>query len=328
MKKVLMAKGAKTVVNTCVGVKPGEKVVIITEASKMSIAETIAAATVAAGAEPIITVMVPRDGDGLEPPKPIAEAMFHSDAFICVVGKSITHTHAVKNAKENKSRGVVLTQFSEDMMIHGGLECDFRAIAPECIEFSRVLANAKHVHLTTPFGTDLTFSATGRRGNALYGVVEPGQFSTVPTIEANVSPCEGTANGIIVADASVPYIGIGLLEEPIVCEVKDGFITNITGGKQAKMLYEDLKAKGDPNCFNVAEMGIGLNPKCHFCGFMLEDEGVRGSVHIGIGTSITLGGTVKAKSHYDLIMTKGTIEVDGRIILKDGVPCVFEEKQG
>ena len=53
-------------------------------------------------------------------------------------------------------------------------------------------------------------------------MVEPGEFSTIPTIEANVSPLEGTANGVIVADASIPYIGIGVLEEPVVCHVKDG----------------------------------------------------------------------------------------------------------
>lgn len=325
MKKVLMAKGAHTVVNICIQAQPEEKILIITEASKMCIAESIAAAVVAARAEPVIAVIVPRENDGQEPPQNIAAAMKESDAFICVVGKSITHTHAVKNAKEAGSRGVVLTQFSEDMMIHGGLECDFRQIAPECQEFAKVLAGAKQIHLTTPQGTDLTFTAEGRRGNALYCMVEPGQFSTVPTIEANVSPCENSAQGKIVADASVPYIGIGVLEEPIYCDVKDGFITAIKGGRQAKMLLQDLNSKEDPNCFNVAEMGIGLNPHCHFCGFMLEDEGVRGAVHIGIGTSITLGGTVKAKTHYDLIMTGATIEVDGRVILKNGVPCIFNQ---
>ncbi len=324
MKKVLMAKGAHKVINVSIGAKPGERILIITEASKMSIAESLAAAAFAAGSEPVITVMIPREVDGAEPPEPIAAAMLASDAFICVVGKSITHTNAVKKAKEGGSRGVVLTQFSEDMMIHGGIECDFAAIAPECIEFAKVMAGAKKIHLTSPFGTDLTFSAEGRRGNALYCMVKPGQFSTIPTIEANVSPLEGTPNGRIVADASVPYIGIGVLDEPVVCEVKDGFITSMTGGSQAKRLYEDLLAKGDPNCFNVAELGIGLNPNCYFCGFMLEDEGVRGSCHIGIGTSITLGGTVKAKSHYDLIMTKATVDVDGRIIMKDGVPCIFD----
>ena len=82
------------------------------------------------------------------------------------------------------------------------------------------------------------------------------------------------------------------------------------------MLADDLKAKNDPNVYNVAEHGVGLNPNCHFCGFMLEDEGVFGSCHIGIGTSITLGGTVKASCHYDVIMKNGTIVADGKTLME------------
>ena len=172
--------------------------------------------------------------------------------------------------------------------------------------------------MTTPFGTDLKFCAENRRGNALYCLVEKGKFSTAPTVEANVSPIEGTSEGIIVADASVPYIGIGLLKEPIVCKVEKGFITSIEGGKQAKLLSEDLANKKDPNVYNIAELGIGLNPNCRFIGLMLEDEGVYGSCHIGIGTSVNLGGVLKAACHYDLIMTKPTIIADGITIMKDG----------
>lgn len=149
-------------------------------------------------------------------------------------------------------------------------------------------------------------------------MVEKGEFSPVPTVEANVSPLEGTANGVIVANASIPYVGIGLLEEPVVCHVKDGFITSIQGGRQAQMLRDDLEAKEDPGVYNIAELGVGLNPACRFCGFMLEDEGVHGSVHIGIGTNITLGGTLKAACHYDLIMTRPTVTADKITVLKDG----------
>lgn len=323
MKKILMARGAKKVVSTCVKVQPGEEVLLITEEAKIRIAESIAAAVYEVGAEPIIVVMNPRTQDSEEPPKAIAAAMKASDAFISVVGKSITHTHAVKDAIANGSRGVVLTQFQEDMMIHGGIECDFEKAKIECKAMAQALAGSNEIILTTKGGTNLKYSAKGRRGNNLYCMVEKGEFSTVPTVEANVSPVENTANGIIVADGSIPYIGIGVLEQPVKVEVKDGFIVSIEGGRQAEMLKQDLAAKNDPNVYNIAEMGVGLNPNCHFMGFMLEDEGVYGSAHIGIGTSITLGGIVKAACHYDLIMKDATIVADGKTLMKDGKPQVI-----
>ena len=84
------------------------------------------------------------------------------------------------------------------------------------------------------------------------------------------------------------------------------------------MLEKDLASKEDPNVYNIAELGVGLNPQCRFIGFMLEDEGVRGSVHIGIGTNITLGGNLKAACHYDLIMTEPTLLADGEMLLHNG----------
>lgn len=322
MEQILMARGAATVANVCVGVKEGEKVVIVTEAAKLSIAKSVAAAVNAAKATPLLMIMPARERDGQEPPAPVAAAMKASDAFVCVVGKSITHTHAVKEACAAGSRGIMLTQFTEEMMVHGGLTADFPAAARDCKAIAQKIGGAEKIHLTTRAGTDLTFSARGRRYNAMYCMVQPGEFAPVPTVEANTTPVEGTANGTIVADASIPYIGIGLLKTPVICKVENGLIVSIEGGEQADMLISDLKAKNDPNVYNVAELGVGLNPNCSFVGFMLEDEGVYGSAHIGIGTSITLGGNVKAACHYDLIMHKATIEADGEVILKDGVVLV------
>lgn len=313
-----MARGARTIVEVCAGTKAGEKAVIVTEPCMMAMAEAIAAAVAAVGAEPVIAVMSPRASDGQEPPAPVAAAMKASDVFFNVVNKSITHTRATREAAAGGSRGMMMTQFSEAMLMGGGINADFKAIAPECEAVAKALEGAELIHLTTPHGTDLRFSAKGRRGNALTCLIGPGQFTTVPTVEANVSPLEGTAEGVIVADASLPYIGIGLLQEPIVAKVEKGMIVSIGGGRQADMLRANWESKNDPLVYNVAEMGVGLNPRCSFIGCMLEDEGVYGSVHIGTGTNITLGGNTKAACHYDLIMTGATIVADGRVVLKDG----------
>lgn len=311
MNELMMQKGAKTLVDVCTKVQPGENVLIVTDFTKQTIAQAIAAVALDRGAQPLVMIMKPRERAGQEPPSPVAEAMKAADVVLIPVSYSITHTHAVKNAVAHGTRIIVMTDFNEEMMIHGGLEADFEAIKPTCLGVAERFRQGKRVHLTSAGGTDLTMDITGRRGNALYCIVEPGEFSTVPTVEANVSPVEGSANGRIVADASIPYLGIGVLTEPVIVDVKDGFITKIEGGRQAAILRDNLASHNDPNVYNIAELGTGLNPHCRMCGLMLEDEGVISTCHIGIGTSITLGGTVKAAVHYDLLMWEPKIEVDG-----------------
>lgn len=322
MKDLMMLKGAKTLVDKCTMVKPGENVLIVTDMTKINIAKAIAAVAMDRNAETMVMVMKPRDRAGQEPPEPVAEAMKAADVVFVPVSYSITHTHAVINAAAAGTRLVVMTDFTEGMMSRGGLEADFHELKPVCLGVAQKFNDGKHIHLTSPGGTDLIMDITGRRGNALYCIVEPGQFSTVPTVEANVSPIEGTANGRIVVDASIPYLEIGVIEDPITVTVKDGFITHIEGGRQAEILKKDLAGQGDHNVYNIAEIGVGLNPRCRMCGIMLEDEGVISTCHIGIGTSISLGGTVKAPVHYDLLMWAPSVKVDEKIIINAEEVCL------
>ena len=59
------------------------------------------------------------------------------------------------------------------------------------------------------------------------------------------------------------------------------------------------------------------DPNARLTGEMLEDEGVMDTIHIGIGTSHTLGGKIVAPTHYDLLMWEPTISVDGRVVQRD-----------
>jgi leucyl aminopeptidase (aminopeptidase T) len=318
MKNILMGKGSKTLVDVCAAVKPRENVLIVTDYLMTSIAESVAAAAYQAGAEVVISTILPRSGHGQEPPPPVAEAMKKADVIFTPVTYSITHTRAVKEACEAGSRIIALTDYREHMLIKGGLDADFYETREMCLKFGRAFEESSTAVLTSTGGTRLTMHKEGRPGNALYCIVEPGQMSPSPNVEANFSPIEGSAEGIIVADASIPYLDIGVLTEPVIATVEKGMITDIKGGHQAKILADDLKSRNDPQVYNVAELGVGLNPECIMQGIMLEDEGVYGSVHIGIGTNITLGGHVKAAIHYDLLMYGATIELDGNVVLEKG----------
>lgn len=310
--------GARKLLTICTQTQPNEAVVIVTDPDLARLAEPLALAAIEVGAEPTICIMPTRSAHGQEPPRPVAAALAQADVFFVPVKISITHTRALQDAVQAGARGLVMTDFRPWMLVRGGIEADFAAQALVCRRMAAIFKAGERVHLTTPAGTDLHLSAAGRRGNALTGIVAPGQFSTVPTIEANFSPVEGSAEGVIVADASIPYLGIGVLKEPVRAEVTAGFIRHISGGAQAKVLKQSLEAQGDPLVYNIAELGVGLNPRARLCGLMLEDEGVLGVVHIGIGTNLTLGGNVKARVHYDLLMQAATLKVDGKVVLRAG----------
>ncbi len=79
-----------------------------------------------------------------------------------------------------------------------------------------------------------------------------------------------------------------------------------------------MAAQNHPLVYNIAQLAFGLNPKCALSGLTLDDEGVYGTAHIGIGTSIVLSGEATASMHFDAVMLKPTLEADGKVVLKDG----------
>lgn len=324
MREILMMKGARKLVNVCAKVRPGENVLVVTDYLTQSVAKSVAMAAYEVTPNVNIITMLPRQIDGQEPPECVAAAMGKADVIFTPVRKSITHTNAVKSAIQHGARGIMLTAYVEDMLISGGIEADFEGLKARTKKMAEIWTQGKKVRITTPGGTDIVASIEGRPGNAHPGLAhEPGQMTTVPNIEASVSPVEGTTEGVIVADASIPYFDIGVLTEPVVYTVEKGRVVKIEGGVQAQKVAKMMADQKDENVYNIAQLSVGLNPHCRLCGLMLEDEGVYGTAHVGIGTSTVLGGKVKTSMHYDVLMWRPTIVIDSEVVIKEG-QVVFE----
>ena len=313
-----LTRGARQLVEINGRVTEGEPVVIVTDPEMEKYATLVAEAARARGAV-VTTCLIPvRSQDGQEPPEPVARAMAEASVIFSPVSISITHTRAMRSALEAGARAILMTAYTDEILTSPALlETDFQAQAAICHKIGDAFSRGSQLRLTSPKGTDLTFSMEGRTANVLTNLPDPGQLAPVPDIEVNVVPVTGSANGRLIADASIPYLGIGILKEAVVCTMEDGYITKMEGGPEADRLRVYLSSFGDRNCFNVAELGVGLNPNARLTGEMLEDEGVLGTIHIGIGTSHTLGGEIVAPTHYDLLMWEPTIEVDGRVIQRN-----------
>jgi leucyl aminopeptidase (aminopeptidase T) len=228
----------------------------------------------------------------------------------------MSHTKARFEAQAAGCRFCLMSDYTVDMLISGGLNADLTAVKTNVERMAEIFGQSKVIRITAPGGTELTARVEGRRANAYHGFAHrPGTYSLCQCQEANISPIEGETEGMIVIDAAVA--GWLLIEnQPITIHVKAGRVVSIEGGKEAEILRKHLAAMNDENVYNIAEIGVGLNPECRLIGSVLEDEGVLGTAHIGIGSNITLGGRVSAKAHEDLMIWNPCLEADGRVIQK------------
>lgn len=314
-----MEKGAKILVSTCAGVQRNENVVIVTDNQLLSIAQAVQNESANTSAVTSIIISPARTIDNQEPVQPIAAAMKEADVIFLVVDKALAHTKAVREAISVGARVISMTAFTERMMKSGGLFADFEKRKPLCDKLAELLTKASMVQISNPAGTNLHLSVRGRSGNSHSCIVRNPGFTAVPNIEANIAPIEGTTHGTLVVDGSIPYYDIGIIKEPVKFEIDRGFVQKISGGKQAQFLDQLLAAQNDKYVYNIAQFAIGLNPECkNFTGEMLNDEGVNGTIHIGIGTSASLGGEVQAKTHFDAIIRKPSVWLDNQCIIEKG----------
>ena len=320
MDSVREMKGAGIVVNDCAGVQPGEDVLVVSDWQVADVAERVAAAANERDTNVTMTLMDPREYDGNEPEPSVAAAMKEADVVFMPVHRSITHSNAASEAAEAGARLVSLVKFTDEQLVQGGLYADYEGMKPHCEEMARKFGDAREAHITSPQGTDVTVGLKRRDGNAHPGIVrEPGEFTALVHIEANISPVEGTTEGIVVFDGAIPNLDIGVLEDPVRMEMEEGSVTSVEGGREAQRIANVWVDHDDPAVYNIAQLAVGMNPKCsEFNGWFSNDHGRYGNVHFGIGTSSNLGGTTRAPVHFDAMMAEPTMELDGEVVVEDG----------
>lgn len=319
MQQLALVGGAKKLVEVCAGIKPGENLLIVTDIGRpFSVAEALAVAGENVGAQVTTAIMKPVP-TGQEPPAPVRGAMLAADVILAPVTGSLFHTEAARDAVKAGARLLSLTEISEELLSTGAILADFDAEGPRIEKVRQMLTNADTVHVTAPGGTDVTMSLAGREGMKVTSLArEPGIRTAAPDLEAFIAPVEGTAEGIVVVDLSAS--NIGLVQTPIRMEIQAGRVVKIEGGNQAREVAKSLAATNHEGSYVVAELGIGMNPQGLVRGHIVEDEGVYGTAHIALGNNTNfVGGKNWAPIHFDYVFAQPTIELDGKVIMTEGV---------
>ncbi len=307
-----ISDGAKVAIETCLNVKKGESVLVLTDDSKEAVAQALYQASLDVGAETILAKIPNFDKEGQEPPVPVARLMKDSDVIIITTEKTMSHTMARRRATKSGARVATMPGITVQMMDEGGMTADFKEIRRSIFRVARKLRRTKKIRIISEIGTDLTMSIQGRSWITEDSGIchRRGEFTNLPAGELFISPVEGTADGTLLVDGSF----IDTILNPVKVSIKDGYAVRITGAHE---VVRELN-KGGKYGRNIAKFGIGLNPKAKIIGRFLEDSKVMGTVNIGFGDNSMFGGSVKCPVHLIGVIKNPTVTVDNVLIMKDG----------
>jgi leucyl aminopeptidase (aminopeptidase T) len=307
-------RAVKTVVRQCMGISPGEDVLVVCNPVTEEIGALMRIEAQGDGADATLAVISERDSAAAEPPRAVAAAMSAADVVLAATIQSLSHTEARRAATEAGVRVGSLPGVTEEML--GRLMTgDLEEIRRRGWAIVTVLNRGSEARITCPHGSDLRLGLRGRLGSVDAGELgNRGAFGNLPCGEGYIAPVEGTAEGKLVVDGSIAEVG--LLETPVSMTIREGHLVQTTGGDGARLM-ELLTAHGDDGT-NVAELGIGTNEEAILTGNFLEDEKILGTCHVAFGASAAIGGTVQVPVHLDCVVLEPTIEVDGETIVTGG----------
>jgi len=206
-----------------------------------------------------------------------------------------------------------MPMITENMMMRGAMLANYNKVRALTMKVAKLLDRASEVEIDTRAGTNLRMSIAGRKAHPDTGIFHnAGDFGNLPAGEAFIAPVEGTAEGRVIVDGSMVDRVRGTVE--IIFE--KGIARKIFGSPAPGLLK--ILRKAGPKAMNLAEFGIGTNPKAKLIGNVLEDEKVFGTCHIALGDNSTFGGKVKAGIHVDGIIKHPTIKLNGKIVMRNG----------
>lgn len=306
---------ARAILTTCLDVREGEAVLVITDRDTEAIGEALWLAAEEITHKAVLCRIIPGRVHGEEPPAHVALAMEASNTVIMATSKSLSHTESRKRACSKGARVASLPGVNRDAFLRISA-VNYREMVDLTARIGAVLDKGRTATILGERGETLTMDIGGRKPVLDVGIYhKKGDFGNLPAGEAYIAPIEGTASGVVIADGSIA--GVGLIDEPVRLEIENGIVKNIEGGEAARKLEELVRPAGEMGK-NLAELGVGTNGAARLTGLALEDEKVAGTIHVALGANATFGGRIQVPIHLDLVIKRPTLLIDGCPLLERG----------
>jgi leucyl aminopeptidase (aminopeptidase T) len=205
---------AANIVHTCMGVQPGERVLIAVDEPLGAVREALRA-----GPAELWTYALPDTSRPFpEFPETYVDLASRMDAVILFLASldpvvelpaPIAARSAISRGRARYAEGAHIDQ----SILEHELSTDYEQIYALTISLADRLRGSSSVRVTTPLGTDLRLSVAGREWITDNGLLRGhGVYGNLPAGEVFVAPVEDSAEGMLVVDESLPGLR---LTEPV-----------------------------------------------------------------------------------------------------------------
>ena len=171
-----LIKTAEGILSSCLAVKEGEEVLIVTDDTRKRIGEALYEAAGNLGCERLLMVMKERELSGQEPPKAVAAAMKNADVVVAPTAQSLTHTNARIEAAKAGTRVATMPGITEEMFSKGAMTADYDQVEKLTEVITEKLTKASEARIEKD-GKVLKISLKGRNG-----VPSPGRIQKAGTV--------------------------------------------------------------------------------------------------------------------------------------------------
>lgn len=317
--------GARNAVFTCLGVREGERAVLITDEASLPIGAALDEQFRHAGAD--ITAYVIEDLAArplLGLPDPIARAMETASvscfAAVAKEGELTARIAMTSIVNRRRIRHAHMVNITPRIMCEG-MRADFRQIDALSDWVLERASKARELTATTPAGTRFraTFSPSIRWVKTS-GIIRPEKWGNLPGGE--VFTCPARIDGVFVADAVLgDWLAnkYGNMEHyPLTLEIENSRLVRATCVR-ADVVRDFLEyTAGDSESNRVGELALGTNVALRdVIGQILQDEKLPG-MHIAFGHPYRehTGADWSSTTHIDVVGRNFDVQIDGVPIME------------
>jgi aminopeptidase len=215
--------------------------------------------------------------------------------------------------------GIDFTTF--DNAFWRAVGADTEKIFNLCDRIRQFLQKGDAVKIISAPGVELNFRIGDRRINRDDGVIcdedlaSGDRTANLPFGEVYVAPLEETVCGEVL----YPVVYCKAQEvKNLRLRFENGRLVHSSAESNHELFSESFSRNtGDKD--RIGEFGIGTNHEVSgVTGCVLLDEKIFGSVHLALGENRSYGGVNSSDLHWDMVIPKPEVYIDGQLFLKDG----------